>query len=82
MKYEHSKMDNVIYTELNIQRYFMSEQLSLEKKRPIFHVRTRMTNKICQMHVDSQEHGVNCSETKKSSKKAANMRKFLLTTFQ
>ena len=84
MKYEHSKMDNVIYTELNIQTYLMSEELSVEQKRIIFHFRTRMANfaenfrgqnpsipcKICLMHVDSQEHGVNCTVTKKSLKKA------------
>ena len=44
LKYEHSKMDNVIYTELKIQKYLMSEQLSVEQKRTIFHFRTRMAN--------------------------------------
>ena len=84
MKYEHSKMDNIIYTELNIQNYLISEELSVDQKRTIFHFRTHMANfednfrgqnpsvpcKICLMHVDSQEHVVNCTETKKRLKKA------------
>ena len=44
MKYEHSKMDNVIYTELNIQNYLISEELSVEKRKIIFHFRTCMPN--------------------------------------
>ena len=41
-KYEHSKMDNLLFTELKIQEYLVAENISVEQKRNIFHFRTRM----------------------------------------
>jgi hypothetical protein len=76
IKYEHSKMDNLLFTELKIQEY-LAENISVKQKRNIFHFRTRMATfsenyrgqepqkpcQICVLHVDSQEHSVNCLKT-------------------
>ena len=78
-KFKHTKMDNLVFTELKIQDYLVSEKLSVEQKRIIFLFRTRMADysenyrgqgpqkpcQICQLHVDSQTHSVNCSLTMK-----------------
>ena len=81
-KFKHSKTDNLLYTELKIQDYLLSEETSVQQKRILFKFRTRMSNftenfrgpnppipcKICNMHVDSQNHAVNCIETMKNVK--------------
>ena len=43
-KFEHSKMDSLIYPELKIQDYLISEDFSIEEKRILFHSRTRMVD--------------------------------------
>ena len=86
VKIKHSKMDNILYTELKIQDYLLSEEISVQQKRILFKFRTRMSNfeenfrglnppvpcKICCMHVDSQNHAVNCFETMKNVKVRGN----------
>ena len=81
-KFQHSKMDDVIFTELKIQDYLVSEELSLAQKQNIFLFRTRMSDfhenfrggnqsipcKMCSLHVDSQNHSVNCIEIRKHVK--------------
>ena len=76
-KFKHSKMDDLIFTELKIQEYLVSESITLEEKRSIFQYRTRMAKfsenyrgkdpprpcQICLLHVDSQSHAVRCFET-------------------
>ena len=76
-KYEHSKMDNLLFTELKIQEYLVAENISVEQKRNILRFRTRMATfsenyrgqepqkpcQICGLHVDSQEHSVSCVKT-------------------
>ena len=76
-KYQHSKMDDLVFPELKIQDYLVAEHISVEQKRNIFHFRTRMATfsenfrghepqkpcQICGLHVDSQEHSVNCVKT-------------------
>ena len=83
IKFKHSKMDNLIFTELKIQDYLVSENISVVQKRNIFHFRTRMANfsenfrgqdppkpcQVCRSHVDCQEHSVNCAETMKNVNK-------------
>ena len=82
-KFEHSKMDDLDYTDLEIQNYLVSEELSTNQKRTIFHFRTRMAEfsenykqndvvkpcQICKMHSDCQAHSVVCHETIKHVKK-------------
>ena len=81
-KFQHSKMDEVVFTELKIQEYLLSKKLSLSQKQTIFLFRTRMCNfhenfrggnpsipcKMCGSHLDSQNHSVNCEEIKKHVK--------------
>ena len=78
-KYKHSKMENLIFTELKIQEYLTSESITVEEKRNIFYYRTRMANysenyrgqdppkpcQICHLHVDCQKHAISCVETLK-----------------
>ena len=76
-KFRHTKMDNLVFTELKSQDYLVSEKFSVEQKRIIFLFRTRMADysenyrgqgpqkpcQICKFHVDSQNHSVNCAAT-------------------
>ena len=41
-KFRHSKMDNIVHTELKMQNYLLSEDISVEQNRTIFLFRTRM----------------------------------------
>ena len=77
-KISHSKMDNVVYPELKIQDYLLSEDISTAEKMNLFHFRTRMASfsdnyrdgsnqpipcKMCGFHRDCQEHSVTCHAT-------------------
>ena len=79
-KFTHTKMNNLVYTELKIQAYLLSEELTLDQKRNIFLCRTRMADfhenykassdiitpcSVCKLHTDSLSHAVNCHETLK-----------------
>ena len=81
MKFKHTKLDNLVHTELCTQDYLLSTDLSTEQKRNLFLFRTRMANfsnnfknqsgnlaqmcKMCSLFPDSQTHSVNCLETMK-----------------
>ena len=81
-KCRHTKTDDVLYTELKIQDYLLSEELTVDQKRDVFLYRTRMANysenyrvkdppkpyKVCKLHVDCQTHGVRCLEKRKHIK--------------
>ena len=71
-------MDNVVYPELKIQDYLLSEDISTAEKMNLFHFRTRMASfsdnyrdgsnqpipcKMCGFHRDCQEHSVTCHAT-------------------
>ena len=85
-KFEHTKMDELVFTELKIQKYLESEELTVNQKRNIFALRTRMADfgenfrnggpsipcKMCGLHVDSQTHAVNCQEILNSVKVTGN----------
>ena len=78
-KFEHTKMDNLVYTELETQDYLLDENITTEQKRNIFRFRTMMSDfagnfsssetpqpcKMCFLHRDCQSHAVNCYETMK-----------------
>ena len=65
----HSKMRNLVYSDLNIQNYFQRKDISLKQKQMIFRSRTytekyknNFKNKyedlaciICRKHIDDQE---------------------------
>ena len=75
----HSKMENVKYTEMKIQNYFVSEQIGIHQKKTIFKYRVRMERfgenfragngpamcPLCKLHLDNQEMGFQCPEIKK-----------------
>ena len=70
-------MDSLVYTELKIQNYLVSEDILVSQKRNIFLFRTRMAEygqnypagfhtipcKMCGLHTDCQIHSTNCKET-------------------
>ena len=41
-KIKHSKMDNLSYSDLKIQNYFLSDEISTSEKKMLFRIRTRM----------------------------------------
>ena len=83
-KFTHSKMDDLVYTELKIQNYLLTEDISTVQKRIVFQFRTRMSDfeenygspdtpcKMCSFHRDSQSHSVNCYETMSNVKSKGN----------
>ena len=76
---KHSKMDNVNYSELAIQKYFLLHGINVQEIRSVFRFRTRMApygenfrgNRdcvqcpLCSTHVDSQVLGLNCPAIRK-----------------
>ena len=87
-KFKHSKMENLVFTSMEIQKYLLSEEITLAQKRNIFLLRTRMADyeqnysggssqlitpcRICLLHSDCQAHSVKCYETLKSVTKKGN----------
>ena len=73
-KVKHSKMANVAYDELKIQKYMLRDDIKVEQKRLIFKHRTRMAEygenfrggkdqvfcPFCKLHLDSQERSYSC----------------------
>ena len=77
-KFSHSKMDNLVFTELKLQDYLISEKMTVKQKRNIFLFRVRMADygenypnrsilpipcRMCHLHRDCQAHSVSCQET-------------------
>ena len=44
MKFKHTKLENLVHTELCTQEYLLNAQFSNEQKRNLFLFRTRMAN--------------------------------------
>ena len=80
-------MDNIVHTELKMQEYLLSEDISVDQKRIIFHFRTRMAQysenfkesnqlvkpcQICKLHTDSQSHSMVCVETMRNVRNKGN----------
>ena len=92
-KHSHSKMDNLIYTDLKIQDYLHDENTTTEQKRIIFLFRTRMADyhdnfregkfplpcRICGLHIDSQSHSVKCDQTTQNLKYKGNYNEIFLS---
>ena len=85
-------MDDMMYTEVKIQDYFLNQEFTTSQKRNIFLFRTRMANfsenfqgfnpplpcKICRMDIDSQSHSVICFLTIKDIKQKGNYEEIFL----
>ena len=71
-------MDNLVFTELKLQDYLISEKMTVKQKRNIFLFRVRMADygenypnrsilpipcRMCHLHRDCQAHSVSCQET-------------------
>ena len=77
-KKTHSKMENLLYTELKMQDHFNSEQVTVMEAQNLFNYRTRMadysenyrghmgpkTCPLCKTHLDCQSLSFHCPEAK------------------
>ena len=77
-QHQHSKLKNLNYKELKIQKYLMSEEVKTSQKKTNFKFRTHMENfgenyrggngpaicPLCKSHLDNQELSYHCEELK------------------
>ena len=80
LKSEHSKLDNLMYSELKLQKYLKSDDIPVHEAKNLFRYRVRMAefkenygnkyeNKVCPLctiHMDTQAHAVQCNKVKES----------------
>ena len=78
MKSKHSKMDNLTYTELKMQKYLKSDKIPVQEAQNLFRFRVgvaqfkanfgdRYPNKVCPLctlNLDTQVHSVQCEGVK------------------
>ena len=71
-----TKMENLSYSDLQIQKYLVSEETTVNQKKTIFKYRVRMERfgenfrggnvpvmcPLCTLHLDNQEMGFQCPE--------------------
>ena len=81
-------MENLNYTNLEIQKYFLSDEISSSQKRMIFRIRTRMENfgenfrggrpfvmcPLCKLHLDNQDLCLQCPEVAKNIQTTGNIK--------
>ena len=74
----HSKMENLVYKELKMQRYMLNYELNHNQKKTLFKFRTRMAEfgenyrggraqvicPLCNVHLDNQEMSYQCPQIK------------------
>ena len=79
IKERHSKMDNLIYPELKLQKYLKSPNTTVQAAKTLFKWRTRSAMfkmnygkmyvdtacPFCSVEPDSQSHSFQCHEVKK-----------------
>ena len=77
-----SKLENVFYTELKLQNYLKSDEISVKEGQTIFSYRIRMANysenyrgqagpkpcPLCGQHLDSQSMSFQCQTVRQSVK--------------
>ena len=77
-KETHSKMDNLMYTEIKLQNYLKSKKIPVSEAKNLFRYRVRtanfkenfkgkyinMTCPFCFLQVDTQVHSVECPKVK------------------
>ena len=78
LKSSHSKMDNIIYTNLELQKYLRTENIPVNEAKNVFRYRVRVANfkenykgkyqntgcPFCFVHLDTQAHAFQCSKMK------------------
>jgi hypothetical protein len=83
----HSKMEKLIYKDLKIENYLLSDEIEYKQKQTIFRFRTRMERfgenyragknraicPLCHLHYDSQELSLQCPEIRKEMKVVGNI---------
>ena len=78
MKSEHTKMDDLMYSELKMQKYLKSEEIPVNEAQNLFRHRVRVaqfkenfgekymnkTCPLCSLHLDTQVHAMQCEIVK------------------
>ena len=74
IKAKHTKMDDLVYTELKMQKYLKSEEIPVNQAKNLFRFRTRSAHfkanygeryeskgcPLCFVHIDTQVHATQC----------------------
>ena len=88
VKQEHSKMDNLSYSELKLQPYLKNETIPVQEAKNLFKFRVKVANfrenykemykhtntvcPFCKIHPDTQAHALQCHEMKAKMKMEGN----------
>ena len=80
LKSKHTKLDNLVYSELRLQKYMKSDDIPVYEAKILFRYRVKVAdfkekfgnkyeNKVCPLcgiHMDTQTHAVHCVKVKES----------------
>jgi hypothetical protein len=80
LKSKHTKLDNLVYSELRLQKYLKSDDIPVYEAKNLFKYRVKVAdfkenfgnkyeNKVCPLcgiHMDTQTHAVHCVKVKES----------------
>ena len=95
-KAKHSKMNNLNYSDLKMQNYFVKGDLNTSQKKTIFKLRTRMENfgenyrcgkahvicPLCGLHWDSQDLCLQCPKIRQELKTNGNISEIYKNEFK
>ena len=87
-KQEHSKLDNLLYTDLKLQPYLKSDHIPVHEAKNLFRYRVKVANfrenfkelyrnqstvcPFCTIHLDTQSHALQCDKMKMKMKMEGN----------
>ena len=93
LKLKHSKMENLEYTDLNLQNYLSDDSITVQEAKNLFKFRTRVAKfyanmknnhelsqacPFCKVQDDTQEHSVQCNVVKTKINVKGNYRDIFL----
>ena len=87
-KQEHTKLDNLIYSDLKLQPYLKSDHIPVHEAKNLFRYRVKVANfrenfkdmyrnkttvcPFCTIHLDTQSHALQCDQMKLKMKMEGN----------
>ena len=87
-KQEHTKLDNLIYSDLKLQPYLKSDHIPVHEAKNLFRYRVKVANfrenfkdmyrntttvcPFCTIHLDTQSHALQCVQMKLKMKMEGN----------
>ena len=80
MYHLHTKLDNLVYTELRLQKYLKTDDIPVHEAKNLFRYRVKVADfkenygnryedkvcPLCTIHMDTQTHAVQCVQVKES----------------